>query len=96
MFVEVKCDYLYFKSSGNRKGYEKIIKTYLGKEIKFDNITLTEGTIISFSGFSPALEGKAKKDKIKLVGPEDVKQVFEENIRNDLIEKLDELTNSSL
>jgi len=78
MFIEVKNSYLRMKSSGNRKGYAEIVSTYLGKKLKLNNKILTKGMIIAISGFSPDVKEQARKDGIKLVGLENIKQVFKE------------------
>ena len=90
-FVEVKSGYLTMDGFGKMKGYKKIVSDYMWEKIKSTGRILNGGIIISMDGFSPKIRKQARKDEIELVGPEELKYVFEEGIRTDLVKLLRKL-----
>ncbi|MFC2143202.1 hypothetical protein ACFLQN_02280 [Candidatus Aenigmatarchaeota archaeon] len=91
-FIEVKNNYVTMEGFGNVKGYEHILNDYLNKIANHGHeMILKNGIIVSFSGFSPVVRKQSLIDKITLIGPKEIEEIFRNNNRLDLLTQLNEL-----
>ena len=63
----------------------------MGKELRCRDATLTNGIIISLSGFSEDVRKKAFEDNIILVGPNELRTSFRENGNKDMLDLLNSI-----
>ncbi len=83
-FFEVKTYTVQLETFGYFQDYKEIVDRYIGEQLK-DGKIITSCMIISLLGFSPEVRQLAEKDQTELIGPLQLKQVFRDKGREDLI-----------